>query len=536
MKRCPECRRDYVDDSLLYCLEDGAALIQGSVPSPDEPQTAVLSQNGAAELSYSLGDQKTEILRNTFDSFSAAANSIAVLPFANISADTDNEYFCDGLAEELLFALAKIDDLKVSARTSAFSFKGKNVNVAEIGKILNVRTVLEGSVRKEGPRVRITVQLINSADGYQIWSERYDREMNSLFEVQDEITLAVVDALKLKLLGTEKDAVLKRYTKKTEAYELYLKGRFHYQKYTPEDWLKAAAFFEEAIALEPEYALAYANLASVLAYCWYFNVLPPAETGAKWLAASIRVLELDGDLDEAHNSMARYHFYFERNWPAAEREFQKALELNSSNAENWQQYSMLLAVLGRNDEAIHHAEKAMRLDPLSLMNNLQAGWVFLFSGQTSKVLEIDEKLLEIDPNFHGAFWQIGLIRLAEQKLEEALASFQKSFALAPSPNLISHIGATYGDLGMIDEARSAADQLIKLRDRQPVAAYYIARVFSRMGEFDEAFKWLETSLKENDGELVFLNVQIRPGEPGTLGTAIRNDDRFADILRRVGLP
>jgi serine/threonine-protein kinase len=490
----------------------------------------------AANAGFPSGERETEVLRNTFGSASEFSNSIAVLPFANMSADADNEYFCDGLAEELLYALAKIDELRVAARTSAFSFKGKNVNVGEIGRILHVNTVLEGSVRRDGKRVRITVQLVNAAEGYHIWSERYDREMSSIFDVQDEITLAVVDALKLKLLGNQKDAVLKRYTDNTEAYELYLRGRFHYQKYTPGDWLKAIEFFEQALALEPEYALAHASLASVLAYCWYFDVLPPADTAARWLASSQRVLALDPDLDEAHSVMARYHFYYERNWEAAEREFLKALELNKDNAEIWHQYSMFLAVVGRKDESVARAVKALELDPLSAMNNLQAGWVFLFSGDSRKVLEIGHKLLAMDPNFHGAYWQIGLVHLSKGMFGEALEAFQKSFSLGPSPNLLSHIGGIYGDLGKTDEAAKTADQLIEMRKRQPVAAYHIARVYSRMGDFDRAFEWLEKSLQANDGELVFLNVEIRPGEPGTLGTAIREDPRFEDVLRRVGLP
>lgn len=539
MKRCPECRRDYYDDTLSFCLEDGAALVHGVSAGSfetDEPRTAMLPHAGAAHAAFVSTGEKTDVLGRTSGSMSEVSNSIAVLPFANMSTDADNEYFCDGLAEELLFALARIDDLKVAARTSAFSFKGKNINVGEIGRVLNVKTVLEGSVRKEGSQVRITVQLVDALEGYHIWSERYDREMSSIFDVQDEITLAVVDALKLKLLGNQKDAVLKRYTDNTEAYELYLRGRFHYQKYTPGDWLKAIDFFEQALAREPEYALAHASLASVLAFCWFFDVLPPAETTAKWLASSERVLELDPDLDEGHGVMARYRFYYERNWDAAEREFLQALELNKDNAEIWQQYSIFLAVMGRKAEAIQNALKALELDPLSLMNNLQAGWVFLFAGDADKVLEIGNKLLDMDPNFHGAYWQIGLVHLAKEMLDEALEAFQRSLSLAPSPNLLSHVGAIYGDLGKIDEATRAADRLIEMRKQQPVAAYHIARVYGRMGDLDKAFEWLETSLQENDGELVFLNVEIRPGEPGTLGTAIRRDPRFEGVLRRVGLP
>lgn len=539
MKRCPECGRDYNDDSLSFCLDDGSELLYGPASgsrSSAERATAILSESGFVAGGFPSGSQRTKFLRNEDGVAYGISNSIAVLPFANLSADADNEYFCDGLAEELLYALAKIDDLKVAARTSAFSFKGKNVNVGEIGRILNVKTVLDGSVRREGPRVRITVQLINAADGYHIWSERYDREMSSIFDVQDEITLAVVEALKLKMLGNQKDAVLKRYTENTEAYELYLKGRFHYQKYTPEDWFKAIDFFEQAIAKEPEYAPAWANLASVLAYCWWFYVLPRPETSRRWLESNQRALELDPNLDDAHSTMARYHFYFERNWTLAEAEFLRALAINRDNAEVWQQYGIFLAVMGRKDEALNRARKAFELDPLSLMNNLQTGWVHLFSGHIDEVLETDRRLLEMEPNFQFAYWQRGLCFLAKKMYRESLDAFEKAMAIAPSPDILSHFGAVHGELGNLDEATKAVDALIEMRKRQPVAAYSIARVYSKMGRLDEAFEWLEVALQENDGELCFINVEITPSEPGTFGIEIRQDPRFADILDRVGLP
>ncbi len=267
MKRCPECRRDYADDTLLYCLEDGTGLVQGSVPSPDEPQTAILSEPPAS-AGGQFNEAKTRAFIHTNDE--ALVNSIAVLPFTNISTDADNEYFCDGLAEELLNALSKIDELKVAARTSAFSFKGKNVNASEIGEKLNVKNVLEGSVRKSDDKLRISVQLVNAADGYQLWSERYDREMKDVFDIQDEITLAVVEALKIKLIGGEKAALLKRQTRDPEAYEFYLRGLSHFNRWTPSDFEKAIENFERAIQIDPSYAAASAALADACTELAFF--------------------------------------------------------------------------------------------------------------------------------------------------------------------------------------------------------------------------------------------------------------------------
>src|SRR5437016_13136401 len=243
MKRCPHCNRVETEDTLKFCRTDGTLLVAAA-----EPESATM----ALPASRPSEEITTGRLRVT--------PSIAVLPFTNMSADPEKEYFCDGLAEELLNALAKIEELKVAARTSAFSFKGKTANVSDIGSTLGVRTVLEGSVRKSGNRLRITVQLISAADGYHLWSERYDREMKDIFDVQDEITLAVVDALKVKLLGEEKAVVLRRHIENPEAYELYLKGRYYNNKHTIEDWLKGIEYFEKAIEIEQEDAPAYAQI------------------------------------------------------------------------------------------------------------------------------------------------------------------------------------------------------------------------------------------------------------------------------------
>ena len=483
-----------------------------------------------------IAEAQTQIISAATTTQTETQNSIAVMPFANMSADAENDYFCDGLAEELLNALAKIDDLKVAARTSTFSLRGKNKNVSEIGSALGVKTVLEGSVRRSGDRLRITVQLLDAADGYHLWSERYDREMQDIFDVQDEITLAVVDALKVKLLGGEESAVLRRYTENTEAYELYLQGRYHHQKYTPEGWLKAITFFEKAIEKEPEYAPAYANLASVLGFAWYFDVLPAAETVAEWKAATLRALALDDRLEEAHSAFARYKFYNEWNWADAEREFLLALQLNPDNAEIRHQYGVYLAALGRVDEAIRQAETALALDPLSLLVNLQVGWIFLLSGRSDDVLQLARKMLEMEPEFHGAYWQMGLAFGAQGKLEEALDAYRKALALGSYPVVLSHAGALCAALGKRDEAFEALNELLEIKKRQPLAAFHVARVYSGLGDYDKAIEWLRISLEEKNGELVFQNAAISPEARGTLGKDIRQDPRFQDILERIGLP
>ena len=238
---------------------------------------------------------------------SGSRHSIAVLPFTNMSADADNEHFCDGLAEELLNALSKIDDLKVAARTSAFSFKGKSVNASEIGARLSVNHILEGSVRRSGTRLRISVQLVNASDGFHLWSDRYDREMRDIFDVQDEIALAVVGALKVMLFGAEKAALLKRYTDDAAVHELFLKGRYYSYKYSAEGWTRAIEFFQRAIDMQPDYAPAHAGMAACYGCLWFFGLLPAGQTVPQSKAATHKALEVDGTLADAYLSLAIDH-------------------------------------------------------------------------------------------------------------------------------------------------------------------------------------------------------------------------------------
>ena len=278
---------------------------------------------------------------------SGSRHSIAVLPFTNMSADADNEYFCDGLAEELLNALSKIDGLKVAARTSAFSFKGKSVNVSEIGARLSVNHILEGSVRRSGNRLRISVQLVNVSDGFHLWSERYDREMRDIFDVQDEIALAVVGALKVMLFGAEKAALLKRYTDDAAVHELFLKGRYYSYKYSAEGWTRAIEFFQRAIDMQPDYAPAHAGMAACYGCLWFFGLLPAGQTIPQSKAATHKALEIDGTLADAYLSLAMITFFYDWEWESAEQAFRQSIALNSNNAEALSYYALFLAFEGR---------------------------------------------------------------------------------------------------------------------------------------------------------------------------------------------
>jgi serine/threonine protein kinase len=457
--------------------------------------------------------------------------SIAVLPFVNMSADPENEYFCDGLAEELLNALAKVEALHVAARTSAFSFKGKDVPVSEIGHALNVTTVLEGSVRKAGNRLRIIAQLINVADGYHLWSERYDREMQDIFDIQDEISLAIVDALKVKLLGSEKAAVLKRYTENTEAYQLYLKGRFHYGKWTEEGFRKSIEYFEGAIEKEPNYAPAFAGMSNSYAYLWWYGYLLPNESAPRMKEAAARALAIDSALAESHLCLARLKYTYDWDWLGGEREFKQTLELNPGYAEAHEQYGLFLALMGRVDEAIVKGTRALELDPFSLLTNLNVGWIYWCVGQSHGMREQGRKLIEIEPNFFGGhylsaveFWWRGM-------WEQAISGCQMAAALGGLPIVLSSLGSIYGIVGERDKAQQVLDELAELSSRRYVPRYDVALVYAGLGENDRAFECLDQAYEQREGTLIFVKRVAADLIPG-----LRADPRLADLLRRIGLP
>jgi serine/threonine-protein kinase len=494
-----------------------------------------------AELERSSSpDKKTEaqtqIIRAAMTVKTEISNSVAVLPFANLSADAENEYFCDGLADELLNSLAKIDDLKVAARTSAFSFKGKNVNVSEIGERLGVKNVLEGSVRKSGNRLRISVQLVNASDGFHLWSESYDREMQDIFELQDEITLSVTDALKVRLLGKDRDVVLKRYTDDAEAYELFLKGRYYYYKYSAEGWRRAIEFFEKAIEKEPNYAPAYAGMNSSWGFLWFLGFLPAEQAVPQMKAAAIKALEMDENLAEAHLSQAMISFFYDWEWQKAEQEFKRAIALDPHNAEALSFYSMFLGFEERFDEAIDQGGRALAIDPLSMLINMNVGWTYFSAGLFDKTLDQVRKMIEVEPDFYGCYWLRGAIYLSEGEYDNAVNELKKAVSLGGRQIVLADLGSAYGLAGKNDEATAILGQLLEMRQREYVPAICMARIYSRIGENDKAIDWLEKAFEERNGEMVFLKGEIDGAAQGDSLNSLGNDPRMMDLLQKMNLP
>ena len=497
----------------------------------------------AAELQRDLIELKSEpdapggstaIAGSTPDQ--ATVQSVAVLPFVNMSANEDDEYFCDGLAEELLNALSKIDALKVAARTSAFSFKGKSATVSAIGATLGVTNVVEGSIRRSGNRVRISVQLINAADGYHLWSERYDREMRDIFALQDDITLAVVEALKVTLFGDEKAAALKRHTEDAEAYELFLKGRYHWYRYTAQGWKRAIEFFEQAIEKQPGYALAYAGVAASRGCQWFFGILPAEETVAQSQSASRQALAIDGGLSEAYLSLALMAFLYEWDWQRAELEFRQSITLNPNNAEALSYYAMFLAFAGRVGEAVEVNRKALALDPLAPLINMNGGWTYFSAGMLDEAYVQAAKMIESDPEFYGAYWLQGAIHLSSGEFDRAVDQLRIAVSLGGHHVVVADLASACSLAGRDDDAAEILRRLSGVRQHGYLPAICLARIYSRAGDTVNAIEWLETAFAERNGEMVFLRGEMAGAADGDPLRLLADDPRVTALLQKMNLP
>ena len=456
--------------------------------------------------------------------------SIGVLPFLNMSADVENEYFCDGLAEDLINALTKVENLYVVARTSAFSFKGKEMDVREIGRKLNVANVLEGSVRKAGNRLRITAQLISIEDGYHLWSERYDRDLEDVFAIQDEITLAIVDKLKVKLLKGERAALLDRYRDNLEAYNLYLKGR-HYWSHRPLGISRAIEYFEQAIETDANYALAYAGLADCYNSLgsWENGTLAPSEAMPKAKAAAERAVALDNMLAEAHTSLAYGIMHYDWDWPGTEARIQQAFDINPNypTAHHWQ--SHYLTAMGRTEDSLAESKRFLELDPLDLLANAHLAWHYHFARQYDEAIEQCWKSNDLFPN---SFWPSFFVALTyEQKgmLAEASAEFEKAIKVSGNVTFakagLGHLYAASGERAKAEDVIAELEQISRTRY---VPAYDIAVIYAGLGNKDQAFEWLHRAHREHSSWLAYLKVEPRLD-------ALRSHSRFAALLRRVAL-
>jgi TolB-like protein/Tfp pilus assembly protein PilF len=454
--------------------------------------------------------------------------SLAVMPFANIGGDPENEYFSDGLAEEILTALTGIEELHVAARTSSFYFKGRATDLQEIARRLRVAHILEGSVRRVANRVRVTAQLVDVRNGFQLWSERYDREMADVFKIQDEITLAIVKRLKVKLLA--KDALPSEGPASLETYNLYLKGRFYWAQ-RPQGIAKAIEYFKQAIDQEPNYARARAGLADcyVTLGSWENGTVPPLEAMAQAQEAATKALQLDSRLVEAHTTLAYRTTHYEWDWESAEAQFKHAFELNPNYAVCHHWYSHFLTALGRTEESLRASRRCLELDPLDLLTNAHLAWHYQFARQYEQAIEQCWKTNELHPNSFFPAYLLGLAYEQQGQIDRAVEEFQIAVKMSGRVTYAAAgLGHLYGRCGKVADARAIYDELSARGKRDYVPAYDLALVCAGLGWKDQALEYLSKSYEERSGWMTYLKVDPRLD-------ALRSDARFQELLHRVRL-
>ena len=453
--------------------------------------------------------------------------SIAVLPFINMSSDKENEYLTDGLTEEILNALSKVPGLRVPARTSSFVFKGKTDDIKKIGELLRVGTVLEGSVQKSGNQLRVTAQLINVADGFQVWSEKYNREMTNIFEIQEDIARNIVTKLELTMAGSTVLPDLKRPTENVEAYALYLKGNFHADKFTELDLRRAIAYFEEALKRQPDYALAYTGLAVAYGNLGYFGHVPPESIAPQLKEAVSKALELDETLAEAHFCLAQHRYNTEWDWSGAERAFKRALELDPAHVWAHQLYAFLLATMGRHEAAMAEAVKAHELDPLSVNAQVYTGWMSFLAHDYDRALEAGRQGIAMDPNFNNAYVLIGYTHFRMGERDAGIAAMEKASQIAYFSRGLGDLGRMYGLVGRKADAQKVLDQLITRAKEHYVPALSIASIYDGLGDYEQSNVWMNKAIANRDGGLELFEVDFVE--------LPRANPYYSEWLKKIGL-
>ncbi len=458
--------------------------------------------------------------------------SVAVLPFQNLSADPENEFFGDGLAEEILNALTQIDGLRVAARTSSFSFKGKATEISEIAAKLRVSTVLEGSVRRAGNRIRVTVQLVDVANGFHLWSERYDRQMADIFDVQDEIARAIAEKLKVTLTASGTTRLVKQATTNVQAYELYLRGRALLLK-RGRHVAEGTECLRRAVDLDPTFAAAWAGLADTYTVRGYWGMAPPGETMPQALTAARRAVALDPDLAEAQCALAMTLLLWERDYAAAEAAFRRCLELNPAYTQGrcWYAAFSLQFVRGRSTEGVAEARRALESDPLSAYATSLLAMCLGCAGQTVEGLEKARLGAERDPDSLLTQWVHGLVAHWNGAFEESIAAFKAAEAVSAGHSYtLANAAVACADWGKPAEARRLHEEVLALSARSYVPLAQLAASAAAVGEQDLALDFVRRACDEREPILIIM-ARLFPDS-----RRIREDPRFADVLRRLAFP
>lgn len=457
---------------------------------------------------------------------------LAVLPFDNMSGDREQDYLSDGMTEEMITQLGRLDPdgLGVIARTSAMNYRYDDKDLEEIGQELGVSYLLTGSVRPAGQRIRINAQLIKVSDRTNLWAGSYEREFRDLLSVQAEVATAIAQEIRIRLTSREQQRLAQLRPVNSQAYQAYLKGRFFWNKRSAEKVRKAIEYFEQAIALDPNYAAAHAGLADCYTALGHYGDVAPGTAYPRAKAAATRALEIDDQLAEAHAALAAIKTHYDWDWPGAEREYKRAIRLNPSYASAYQWYATYLAVMGRSDEAARQDARALELDPLSPLISTAVGLHLYYARQYRQAIDQHRKALELEPEFALARLNLGRAYLGAGMFPEAVAELEKAVRLSDrSPAMLAALAQAYGLAGQTERAQELLKEMVARSKTTYVSPFDIALVYIGLRDKDQAFAWLQKAYEEHCPALVYL--RLHPWADG-----LRSDPRFQDLLGRLHLP
>ena len=523
---------------LAYALEESAAQVSTPTSAPArtagvrQPRWAAIAA-GALAILVALFAANVGGLRDRLLSRAAPhrIRSLAVLPLDNFSRDPDQEYFADGVTEELITNLAQIGSVRVASRTSAMRYKGTRKSVPEIGRELGVDAVLEGSVQRAGSRVRITAQLIDAGSDRHLWASSYERDLTDVLKLQADVARAIAAEIGVRLTPEERSRLSRKRTIDPQAYEAYLRGLYHLYRKSPAETAEALRYFEQAAARQPDYALAYLGLSETYGQMAgsAYDLLPPLEAYPKARAAAKRAAELEPDLGRAYNSLAWISFVLDHDPASAETQFRRALALDPNVPDAHQTYAVMLARMSRFDEAIHEMKRAQELDPLSSYFTTSVGFALLWARRHDEASTWFRRVLDVDPTFLRAHWGLGLASAAAGHYDAAIPELEKTVEMAGrGPAYLCSLGWAYAAADRRQEAARIAEELVESSKVRYVPASTVAVVLSGLGKKDEAMTWLERADRERDPWVTTLNTNF-------MFDPIRSDPRFQSLAHRVGL-
>ncbi len=509
--------------------DSSAVTVEEAVPQ-QRPKISRLSFIASALVVLALVGIGLYFLSRRDDAAGNVIDSIAVLPLVNASADPNTDYISDGITESLINSLSQLPKMRVMARTTMFRYKGREVDPQKVGLELGVKAVLTGKVLQRGDSLIIQADLVDVADGSQLWGEQYNRKFSDILAVQGEMAKQISQKLRMRLTGEEQQRVTKNYTENTAAYQLYLKGRYFWSKRTEEGLNKATEHIQQAIDMDPNYALAYVGLADCYNLLGFYSVLEPKEAFPRAKAAATKALEIDDTLAEAHASLGYIKLFYDWDLTNAESELKQAIELNPNYATAHHWYGVYLQFVGRFDQALVEMRRALEFDPLSPSINANVGWPLYYARQYDQAIEQFQKAIERDQSSPLPHHWLAMVYGQKGMYEQAITEYQKALDLSGSRSrIVAELGYIYAVSGKRGEAQKALEELKELSGRRYVSSFYIGLIYMGLGEKDQAFASFERAYEERSPRLIDLKVD-------PIFDPLRSDPRFAELLRRVGLP